>query len=65
MTTRTVERNQSPIAKYGMPASESHSIVKNHFVVMQERKLFIELHFAHAVRTGPALNAALAQIGKG
>lgn len=31
---------------------------------MQERKLFRELHFAHAVRTAPVLGAALAQIGK-
>jgi hypothetical protein len=47
------------IAKYGMPASESHRVPENHFVVMQERKLFRDLHLAHALRAGPGLRAAL------
>lgn len=50
------------IAKYGMPASESHRVPENHFVVMQERKLFRDLHFAHALRVGPALRAALDEL---
>ena len=68
MTKRTAEDNSPFIAKYGMPATERNHIVENHFVVMQERKLFSELHFSHAVRIAPALSAALsaalAQIGK-
>jgi hypothetical protein len=54
------------IAKYGMPASESQRFQANHFVVTQERALFKELHFQHALRVGPALRAALdALAGKG
>lgn len=59
MTKRTAEDNSPFVAKYGMPATESDHVVGNHFVVMQERKLFRELHFAHAVRLAPALSAAL------
>lgn len=54
------------IAKYGMPASESQRFHANHFVVMQERALFKELHFQRALRVGPGLRAALdAVAGKG
>lgn len=64
MTKRTAEDNSPLIAKYGMPASESDRIVERHFVVMQERKLFRELHFAHALQAGSALSKALARISK-
>lgn len=47
------------IAKYGLPASESQRFHANHFVVMQERALFSELHFQHALRVGPDLRASL------
>lgn len=47
------------INKYGLPASESQRFHANHFVVMQERALFKELHFQHALRVGPDLRAAL------
>lgn len=54
------------IAKYGMPASQSQRVVDNHFVVTQERALFKELHFQHALRVGPSLRAALdALAGRG
>lgn len=49
--------------KYGMPASESQPFLANHFVVMEERALFKELHFAHALRAGPGLRAALDKLG--
>lgn len=47
------------IAKYGMPASESQRFHASHAVVMQERALFKELRFQHALRVGPGLRAAL------
>lgn len=47
------------IAKYGLPASESQRFHANHFVVTQERALFRELYFQHALRVGPDLRAAL------
>lgn len=47
------------VAKYGLPASESQRFHASHFVVMQERALFKELHFQHALRVGPGLRAAL------
>lgn len=47
------------VAKYGLPAAESQRVVDNHFVVMEERALFKELHFQHALRIGPGLRAAL------
>lgn len=53
-----------PITKYGMPASESERIVVHHFVVMGERKLLREVRLAHAIRSGPALSAALQRVGK-
>lgn len=62
MTKRTAEDNGPFIAKYGMPATESDHVVENHFVVMQERKLFRELHFAEALRLAAALSAALVRL---
>lgn len=54
------------IAKYGMPTSESQSFEAAQFAIMQERVLFNELHFRHALRVGPALRAALDGLaGKG
>lgn len=47
------------IAKYGLPESESQRFHASHAVVMQERALFKELHFQHALRVGPGLRAAL------
>lgn len=47
------------IAKYGLPAEESQRFHANHFVVTQERALFRELRFQHALRVGPDLRAAL------
>lgn len=46
-------------AKFGMPASEAYRMAERHFIVMTERKLFEEMHFAHAVRELPKLKAAL------
>ena len=50
------------IAKYGLPADESQRFHANHFVVTQERALFRELHFQHALRVGPDLRAALDEV---
>ena len=47
------------IAKYGLPTDESQRFHANHFVVTQERALFRELYFQHALHVGPALRAAL------
>jgi len=47
------------IAKYGLPESESQRFHASHAVVMQERALFKELHFQHALRVGPGLRVAL------
>jgi hypothetical protein len=45
--------------KYGLPASDGQQFHASHFVVMQERVRFKELHFQHALRAGPHLRAKL------
>lgn len=58
--------DERPAAKYGMPASESQRFEAAQIAIANERAALKELHFAHALRVGPSLRAALdALAGKG
>ena len=46
----------------GMPIPPD-ILLQCHNVVMHERQWFSDLHLAHALRIGPALSAALRQVG--
>lgn len=50
---------ECPTAKYGMPASESQRFEAVQNAVAYERLRLKELRFAHALRVGPSLRAAL------
>lgn len=53
------------IVKYGMPASESEKLVERHFEVTLTERAIADAKFAHALRQGPKLRAALDRLKGG
>lgn len=51
--------DERPAAKYGMPGSESQRYEAAQDAIAHERAVLKELRFAHALRVGPSLRAAL------
>lgn len=50
------------IVKYGLPASQSEKLVERHFEVTLTERAIADAQFAHALRVGPELSAALGRL---
>lgn len=54
-----------PLVKYGLPASESEKLVERHFERTLTERAIADAQFAHALRQGPKLSAALDRLKGG